>query len=108
VKNVIIILVIALMLGLCVCASAQAEKNIDELLAPYQAVLDKLNAEPGADSYIPYENREMVYNIKGKNRPYPDNGKDSYNYSGIDAKEKKGGLDVIPNHSGPIYYRLLD
>ncbi|HEY8348803.1 MAG TPA: hypothetical protein VIM13_03105 [Clostridia bacterium] len=90
-KNVIIILVIALMPGLCVCASAQAEKNID-----------------GADSYIPYENREMVYNIKGKNRPYPDNGKDSYNYSGIDAKEKKGGLDVIPNHSGPIHYRFLD
>lgn len=90
-KNVIIILVIALMLGLSVCASAQAEKNID-----------------GADSYIPYENREMVYNIKGKNRPYPDNGKDSYNYSGIDAKEKKGGLDVIPNHSGPIHYKFLD
>ncbi len=48
------------MLGLCVSASIQTEKNIDKLLAPYQAVINKLNTELGATFYIPYENKEAV------------------------------------------------
>lgn len=143
-KNVInifiITLIITLMPGLCVFSSTQTENNIDELLAPYQAVIGKLNAELGATFYIPYENREIVYNnIKSKTpdefeellrqeyeeflryqqedltsdpscktQPSSDNGGDSYNYSRIDVKGKKSGLDVIPNFSGPISSKLLN
>jgi hypothetical protein len=35
--------------------------SIDELLAPYQAVIDKLNEELGSDIYIPEKNKMKVY-----------------------------------------------
>ncbi|HAZ36990.1 MAG TPA: hypothetical protein DEF85_05070 [Clostridiaceae bacterium] len=57
-----------LMLGLCLLpAHAQSEKNIDDLLAPYQAVIDKINSDLGSSIYIPDKNKGMVYNnIKNK------------------------------------------
>lgn len=56
------ILSVVLIFGLCTTASATKAKTIDELLAPYQAVIDKLNAELGLTMYIPDKNKEKVYN----------------------------------------------
>lgn len=57
-----IALTLVLMLGLAIAAYAEKAKNIDELLAPYQEVVDKLNAELGSTIYIPVANKEKVYN----------------------------------------------
>ncbi|NLU51531.1 MAG: hypothetical protein GXX10_01525 [Clostridiaceae bacterium] len=137
-KRAIMILIIALMLGLCASASTQTVKSIDELLAPYQAVIDKLNAELGATFHIPYENREKVYNnIKHKTpdefeallrqeydeflryqqkdltsdpsgKTQPYSDKDADSYIYSIAIEEKSGLDFIPNFSGPIPFILLN
>ncbi|QIB27201.1 hypothetical protein [Caloranaerobacter azorensis] len=48
-----IALTLVLMLGLSIRIYAEKAKNIDELLAPYQEVVDKLNAELGSTIYIP-------------------------------------------------------
>lgn len=63
-RIVTIALSFMLMLGLCIptYASAEKAKTIDELLAPYRAVIDKLNAELGSTMYIPDKNKERVYN----------------------------------------------
>jgi len=56
-----------LVLGLGLPTYAQSAKNIDELLGPYQAVIDKVNSDLGSSIYIPDKNKEMVYNnIKSK------------------------------------------
>jgi len=124
-KTVSLILIITLMLGLCVSASAQTEKTIDELLAPYQTVIDKLNTELGTTFYIPYENREKVYNnIKNKTpdefeallrEEYKDLNSDpsnriqphSDNYTRDYAMGKNSEPDIIPNFSGSIHLTPL-
>lgn len=60
------VLLVALILGLSISATTEHAETIDELLAPYQAVIDKVNADLGTTIYIPEENKEKVYNsIKG-------------------------------------------
>lgn len=55
-----------LILGLSIPAYAGKTENIDELLAPYQEIIDKINAELGSTIYIPDENKEKVYeSLKG-------------------------------------------
>jgi len=53
---------LVLMLGLFIPTYAQEANNIDNLLAPYQAIIDKVNAELGSTIYIPEKNKEKVYN----------------------------------------------
>ena len=46
--------------------TAEKTPTIDDLLAPYQAVINKVNGELGSKIYIPAESKEKVYNnIKG-------------------------------------------
>lgn len=66
-KLFVMFLSLALILGFSIPAHAEEVKTIDELLIPYQVVVDKVNVELGSNIYIPEENREKVYNnIKGK------------------------------------------
>lgn len=57
-----IALPILLIAGLSTTAFAAKEATIDDLLAPYQSVIDKVNAELGSAIYIPDKNKEKVYN----------------------------------------------
>ncbi len=57
-----IILSFVLILGLCIPAYAEETKTIDELLAPYQNAIDKVNGELGSNIYIPDKNKEKFYN----------------------------------------------
>ena len=66
-KLFVMFLSLALILGFSIPAHAEEAKTIDELLTPYQVVVDKVNVELGSTIYIPEENREKVYNnIKDK------------------------------------------
>lgn len=60
----IFFLVLMFMLILVLITPIYAGKtaNIDELLLPYQEVIDKINAELGSTIYIPDVNKEKVYN----------------------------------------------
>lgn len=57
-----IALTFILMFGLTIPVYAEKAKNIDELLAPYQEVVNKINTELGSTIYIPDVNKEKVYN----------------------------------------------
>lgn len=55
---------LAVLVSACVFIPMTAEKTptIDDLLAPYQAVLNKVNGELGSNIYIPAKSKENVYN----------------------------------------------
>lgn len=61
-KILTIALSFMLILGGSIPTYAKETKNIDELLAPYKEVVDKVNAELGSTIYIPEGNKEKVYN----------------------------------------------
>jgi cell shape-determining protein MreC len=67
-KIVSIVLSLMLMLVVCVSASAaQTKPSIDDLLAPYQSVINKVNADLGSSYFILDKSKEQVYNnIKNK------------------------------------------
>lgn len=65
IRGIIFSLSVAVMLWLCI--SASAPKNIDELLVPYQIAIDRVNADLGSTAFIPEDTKEKVYNnIKDK------------------------------------------
>lgn len=66
-KLFVMFLSMALILGFSMPAHAEETLTINELLAPYQAAVDKVNEELGISIYIPEKNKEKVYNnIKDK------------------------------------------
>lgn len=59
------VLLLSLVLGFITSPAAANETTLDEKLAPYQAVIDQVNAEYNTTIYIPEENKGKVYgNIK--------------------------------------------
>jgi hypothetical protein len=66
-KALTIALTFLLLLLLVMPTYAKRMDSLDELLAPYQAMIDKLNEELGSAIYIPEKNKVKVYqNIKDK------------------------------------------
>ncbi|WMJ86465.1 hypothetical protein [Anaerocolumna sp. MB42-C2] len=55
------VLSIILAVGLFAPVIVKNEPTIDEKLAPYQVVIDKVNAEYNTSIYIPDENKDKVY-----------------------------------------------
>lgn len=66
-KLLVMILSLVFILGMSTDVKAEGEQSIEDMLAPYQAAVDKLNDEMGSNIYIPEKNKEKVYeNIKDK------------------------------------------
>ncbi len=57
-----IVIVLSLSLSLIGCSAEKVGSDIDELLAPYQEIIDKVNSEYGTDIIIPDDEKENVYN----------------------------------------------
>lgn len=111
------ILSIIFVLGLSVSA-ATTEENIDELLAPYKVVIDKVNTELGSAFYIPDKNKEKVYNNIKNMTPDEVEAMLREDYKTLDpshkiestsksykrsyATGKKSEPSFIPNFSGSI------
>ena len=57
-----IALFILLILGVSIPNTIGKVATIDKQLAPYQAVINKVNAELGSTIYIPDKNKVTVYN----------------------------------------------
>lgn len=122
-KRIFLILGLILVLGLG-GSSLQRGREIDKLIAPYEAVMDKVNQELGLAIYIPEENREEVYESIKNMTPeafesmlYEDYKTLSPSYkaeteSKSDKRsygvEKKSEAILIPNFSGPIPLRPLN
>jgi hypothetical protein len=61
------VLLVSLLLGFIMSPTAVNEPTLDDKLAPYQAVIDKVNAEYDTTIYIPDENKGKVYsNMKDR------------------------------------------
>lgn len=116
-KRIFLILGLILVFGLG-GSSLQRGREIDKLIAPYEAVMDKVNQELGLAIYIPEENREEVYESIKNMTPeafesmlYEDYKTLSPSYkaeteSKSDKRsygvERKSEAILIPNFSGPI------
>lgn len=122
-KRIFLILGLILVLGLG-GSSLQRGREIDKLIAPYEAVMDKVNQELGLAIYIPEENREEVYESIKNMTPeafesmlYEDYKTLSPSYK-AETKSKsdkrsygmkgKSEAILIPNFSGPIPLRPLN
>lgn len=113
-----IVLSFVLILGLYVAAAAPKKQTIDELLAPYQVAIDKVNADLGSTAFIPDGTKEEVYNnIKDKS-PYEFEALLRHQYktfvldqakseTNISVAKEGSGLIPIPNFTGPIHLTPL-
>ncbi|MDQ7093423.1 hypothetical protein REC12_07460 [Desulfosporosinus sp. PR] len=121
-KLVWMILFISLLLVACTPDTIKKAATIDERLAPYQAAIDKINAELGSTIHIPDGNKETVYNNIKNMTPAQFEAmlRDEYKAIGAgqssitesddytrdcvkDAVTGKGsGPSLLPNFSGPI------
>lgn len=122
-KRIFLILGLILVFGLG-GSSLQRGREIDKLIAPYEAVMDKVNQELGLAIYIPEENREEVYESIKNMTPeafesmlYEDYKTLSPSYkaeteSKSDKRsygvERKSEAILIPNFSGSIPLRPLN
>ena len=119
-KIIGIVLAFVLMLGLCISVFTLKTKTIDELLVPYQVVIDKVNADISSTFFIPDNSKEQVYNnIKDKSpdeleallrqeyktfvlgQTKPDN------YESVIVGRGLPTLGPIPNFTGPIHVTPL-
>ena len=117
-KLIGIVFSLSVILMLLLCVSVSAPKTIDELMVPYQAAIDKVNADLGSTAFIPDGTKEEVYNnIKDKS-PYEFEAllRQEYETSVLDPAKsdtnisvgKEGsGLVPIPNSTGPIHLTPL-